>query len=153
MVHQIGECINWFIFLLFDGVRLHLWNAVTNGHIVHPPGDIWVWRTTVEWYWQGKIEDVREKPIPVSLCPLQIPHGLNRARTRDLAVRGRRLTAWAMARPTYKLASPWVFYSYAWQTAQGQRTVQSSSPVCFAHGWVPFKHFTRTSYPSLLHSC
>jgi hypothetical protein len=50
-------------------------------------------------YWQGKTEELGNKPVPVPLCPLQIPHGLNRARTRASAVKGRRLTAWAMARP------------------------------------------------------
>jgi hypothetical protein len=33
------------------------------------------------------------------LCQPQIPHGLTRDRARASAVRGRRLTAWAMARP------------------------------------------------------
>jgi hypothetical protein len=28
----------------------------------------------VEWNWQGKTEVLGEKPIPVSLCPPQIPH-------------------------------------------------------------------------------
>jgi hypothetical protein len=28
---------------------------------------------TVEWYWQGKTEDLREKTVPVPLCPPQIP--------------------------------------------------------------------------------
>jgi hypothetical protein len=37
----------------------------------------------------------------VPLCPPQIPHGL----TRASAVRGRRLTAWAMARPDLSLYS------------------------------------------------
>jgi hypothetical protein len=32
-----------------DGMRLHLWTATTKGPIVHPPGDIWACRTTVEW--------------------------------------------------------------------------------------------------------
>jgi hypothetical protein len=36
-----------------------------------------------------------KKPVPMPLCPPQIPHGP----TRDSAVRGRRLTAWAIARP------------------------------------------------------
>jgi hypothetical protein len=53
----------------------------------------------VEWNWQGKTEVLGEKPVPVPLCPPQIPHGLTRDRTRASAVRGRRLTAWAMARP------------------------------------------------------
>jgi hypothetical protein len=41
-------------FLHVDGVRLCLWTAVTNGTTVHSPGDIRVWRVTVEWRWQGK---------------------------------------------------------------------------------------------------
>jgi hypothetical protein len=36
-------------------------------------------------------------PGPGPSCPPQIPHGLPRDRTRASAVRGRRLTAWAMA--------------------------------------------------------
>jgi hypothetical protein len=50
-------------------------------------------------YWQGKTEELGEKPVPVPLCPPQIPHGLTRAWTQASAVRGRRLTTWAMARP------------------------------------------------------
>jgi hypothetical protein len=83
----------------FLWARLRLWTAATNGHIVHPPYNAWVWRTTVEWYWQGKTEELGEEPFPMPLCPPQIPHGLTRARTWDFAVRSRRLTAWAMARP------------------------------------------------------
>jgi hypothetical protein len=41
----------------------------------------------------------RRKPVPVPLCPPQIPHDMMRARTRAAAVGSRRLTAWAMARP------------------------------------------------------
>jgi hypothetical protein len=48
--------------------------------------------------WQGKPEELGEKPVPVPLCPPQIPHGLTRARTWASAVRGRRLTTWVMAR-------------------------------------------------------
>jgi hypothetical protein len=48
----------------------------------------------VEWKWQGKTEVLGKKPVPVPLCPPQIPHGL----TWASAVRGRRLTAWATAR-------------------------------------------------------
>jgi hypothetical protein len=54
----------------------------------------------VEWNWQGKTEVLGgEKPVPVPLCPPKIPHGLTQDRTRASAVRFRRLTAWAMARP------------------------------------------------------
>jgi hypothetical protein len=52
----------------------------------------------VEWNWQGKTEVLGEKPVPVPLCPPQIPHGLTRDRTRASAVGGRRLTAWPMTR-------------------------------------------------------
>jgi hypothetical protein len=50
-------------------------------------------------YWQGKTEELGEKPVPVPLYPPQIPHGLTQARTRASAVRSRRLTTWAMAWP------------------------------------------------------
>jgi hypothetical protein len=50
---------------------------------------------SVEWNWLGKTEALGEKPVPESLCPPQISHGLTRDRTRVSAVRGRRLTAWA----------------------------------------------------------
>jgi hypothetical protein len=53
----------------------------------------------MEWYWQGKTEELGETPVPVPLCPPQIPLGLTRAQTRASAMRGQRLTAWAMARP------------------------------------------------------
>jgi hypothetical protein len=53
----------------------------------------------VEWNWQGKTEVLGEKPVPVPLCAPQIPRGLTQDRTRASAVGGRRLTAWAMARP------------------------------------------------------
>jgi hypothetical protein len=48
---------------------------------------------------RGKPKYSGEKPVPVPLCPSQIPHGLTRDRTRASAVGGRRLTASAMARP------------------------------------------------------
>jgi hypothetical protein len=53
----------------------------------------------VERNWRRKTEVLAEKTVPVPLCPPQIPHRLTRNRTRASAVRGRRLTAWAMARP------------------------------------------------------
>jgi hypothetical protein len=51
----------------------------------------------------GETEERGEKPVPVPLYLPQIPHGLNRERTRASAVRDRRLTAWDMARPTNKV--------------------------------------------------
>jgi hypothetical protein len=53
----------------------------------------------VEWNWHGKTELLGEKPVPVPLCPPQIPHAPTRDRTGVSAVGGRLLTAWAMARP------------------------------------------------------
>jgi hypothetical protein len=41
----------------------------------------------------------RRKPIPVPLCPPQIPHDLTRTLTRVAAVGSRRLTSRAMAQP------------------------------------------------------
>jgi hypothetical protein len=41
----------------------------------------------------GKPKYSGEKPVPVALCPPQIPHGLSRDRNRASAVRGRLLTA------------------------------------------------------------
>jgi hypothetical protein len=34
---------------------------------------------------RGKTEELGEKPVPVPLCPPQIPHGLTRDRTRASA--------------------------------------------------------------------
>jgi hypothetical protein len=59
----------------------------------------------VEWNWQGKIEVLGWKPVPVPLCPPQIPYGMTRDRTRASAVGGRRLTAWSMARPQSRLTN------------------------------------------------
>jgi hypothetical protein len=41
----------------------------------------------------------RRKPVPVSLCPPQIPLDQTRARTRAATVGSQRLIAWAMTRP------------------------------------------------------
>jgi hypothetical protein len=76
------------------GVRLCLWTAATYVPTSHSPYDIWAWRATVGWYWQGKFEELGEKPVPLPLCPPQIPRVL----TRASVVGGRRLTAWAVAR-------------------------------------------------------
>lgn len=47
-----------------------------------------------------KTEVCGEKPVPVNLCPLQTPHGLNRDRIRTSAVTERRLTSLDVAQPT-----------------------------------------------------
>jgi hypothetical protein len=40
-----------------DEVRLRLWIAATNGHIIHSPDYIWASRTMVKWYLQKKTPD------------------------------------------------------------------------------------------------
>jgi hypothetical protein len=48
--------------------------------------------------------NTRRKPVPMPLCPPQIPHAV-RTRTRVAAVGSQRLTAWAMARPITDLST------------------------------------------------
>lgn len=45
-------------------------------------------------------EELGKKRVPVLTCPRQIPHELTRVRYRVFALRGRRLTFWAMTWPT-----------------------------------------------------
>jgi hypothetical protein len=40
-----------------------------------------------EWNWQVKTEILGEKPVPVPLCPPQIPHGSTWDRTRAVITR------------------------------------------------------------------
>jgi hypothetical protein len=101
-VNHLSWLIDWSISMGWDYVS-ELLLPLTD--ILFIPQMIWVWRVTVEWYWQGKTEELGEKPVPVPFCPPQIPHGLTRARTRVSEVRGWRLTAWAMARPNH-LSTP-----------------------------------------------
>jgi hypothetical protein len=46
---------------------------------------------------RGETDVLGEKPVTVPLCSPQTPHGLTCDRIEAFAVRGRRLTAWAMA--------------------------------------------------------
>jgi hypothetical protein len=87
----------WFFFTLKVGVGLvpKRGRLLTLAYYAFPRW--YECRATMEWYWQGKTEELGEKPVPVPLCPPQIPHGLTQARTRASAVRCQRLTTWAMA--------------------------------------------------------
>jgi hypothetical protein len=85
LVHAYSVIV---IFVNVSGVRLCLWTTATNWPIIHSLGDIWVCRAMVEWYWQGKREELGEKPVPVPLCPPQIPHGLTQSQTRAFVMRG-----------------------------------------------------------------
>jgi hypothetical protein len=79
-------------FYCCGGVRLCLCGTdAANWPFVHPQMIMSEYWATVEWYWQEKTEGLEEKPVPVPLCPSQIPYGLPWARTRVPAVRGWRL--------------------------------------------------------------
>jgi hypothetical protein len=67
----------------------------------------------VECKLQSKTDVLGEKPVPLPLCPTQIPHGPTRDRT---AVRGRRLTACAMARPSSELRRILHLFVHVWIT-------------------------------------
>jgi hypothetical protein len=60
-------------------------------------------------YLQRKTEELEEKLVSVLLCPPQILHGLNWARTRASALRSRQLTACAMGRSVYIVT--WMYVS------------------------------------------
>jgi hypothetical protein len=118
--HSDFLSIEW----LCDGVRLTSLNCCHYRTHCSSPDDMWVWRTTVDWYWQGKTEELGEKPVPLPLCPPQISSGLTRARSRASAVRGQWLTAWAMARAGLPILFVAISLSsgyHAWHWTQGSR--------------------------------
>jgi hypothetical protein len=100
-----------------------------------------------------KTEELGQKPVPVPLCSPQIPHGLTRARTRASAVRGRRLTTRAMARPRRPLHSEhflilhngilsWLLDSMkCLPKRRGLNSAKSSHSRCFSLGVI-----TRSRY-------
>jgi hypothetical protein len=73
----------------------------------------WAYYSSSRWYMgmegdggmilTGDNRITRRKPVPVQICPPHIPHGLTHGRSRASAVKGRRLTAWAMAMPIHYL--------------------------------------------------
>jgi hypothetical protein len=87
------------LFFSGEGPRSRRYGRTAALRLIVQPYDV----APMEWNWQGKAEVLGEKPVPMPLCPLQILHGLTRNRTRASAVGGRRLTAWAMARPRYDM--------------------------------------------------
>jgi len=50
------------------------------------------------WYWQETTEEMSQRPVPLSLWPSRIWHGMNRAGTWTEAVRSGRITACQPAR-------------------------------------------------------
>jgi hypothetical protein len=75
--------------------------AATNGPIIHPPND------SLHEYEQSQgvivltreSVSTRRKTCPGATLPITSPTWTDRPRTQAFAVRGRRVTAWAMARP------------------------------------------------------
>jgi hypothetical protein len=79
------------IFTLFKRIILQYFYFIlcaTHRHIVLPPDDKSL-ESDGGMILTGKTEELGENPVPVPLCPPQIPHGL----TRASAARGRRPTA------------------------------------------------------------
>jgi hypothetical protein len=101
LVKEVDKFIYLFLCIVTKGKTMSLWTAASNRPIVQPPNDTWV---NMEQRWNdidGKTEELGGKPVPVLLCPSQIPHGLPWVRTLASTVRSRWLTAWAMAWPIY----------------------------------------------------
>jgi hypothetical protein len=69
--HRQDRLIDWF------WGETTFW-AATKGHIVHPPDDMSA-KSHGGMILTGKTEELGEKPVPVPLCPPQIPYGLTRA--------------------------------------------------------------------------
>jgi hypothetical protein len=59
----------------------------------------------MEWYWQGKMEVLGGKPVPVPPCPPKMPHEMAWHRTWNPAVRGPRLTQGTDPRNVQKVAA------------------------------------------------
>jgi hypothetical protein len=74
-------------------VRLRLETAAANGPIVHPQ----MIYDSGDPRWNdidtGKLKNVGKKPVPVSLCPPEIPHGLTWERSWASTVTAQRLIA------------------------------------------------------------
>jgi hypothetical protein len=63
------------------------------------PKTIYKYATVVEWYWQGKTEELGEEPVTVPFCAPQIPHEMTQAQTQASTVRGWWLSTLAMEWP------------------------------------------------------
>jgi hypothetical protein len=100
-------------FSSLGGVRLSpLGTWATIWPIVPVPDDRrWVWIVGGMRIGRGN-RSTRRKPAPVPLCPPQIPHDLTWDRTRAAAVGCRRLTVWAITRPTLHLLSSRIISLY-----------------------------------------
>jgi hypothetical protein len=101
-VHNSGNSkTKWFMFLLTSTGRGYVSELRPPTGLLFIPQKI---HEHGEQRWndieRGRPKNSGKTPVPVSLCPPQIPHGLTQARIWASAVRGRRLTAQATACPS-----------------------------------------------------
>jgi len=83
----------------------------------------------VEWYLEGKTEEISYKPVSVPLCVPQIPYGYAWDRTCAFIGRNRRLAVWPTARfvrPAKQIAS---YFNVVCWTAL---TTLALSVLCFS---------------------
>jgi hypothetical protein len=98
--NQMWYRVKYFRCYSSGEMRLYLCGTVAlNGPLFHPPHDRLI-NVGYQWNnWQSKTEELGEKPVPVPICPPQIPLGRKWNWSLASAVWDRRLTAWAMGRP------------------------------------------------------
>jgi hypothetical protein len=102
----VSCCIKRNIFVMpvlrLKFICVGLWAGLTP--IFLPPHDSLM---TVEYQWNdnwhSNTEVLGDKPVPVPICPPQIPLGRKWDWSRASAVWDRRVTAWAMGRPAFKV--------------------------------------------------
>jgi hypothetical protein len=151
------------VFLVsWDGVRLSpLGTSPTNWPIVPAPDDNECGAVDGMRIGKGN-RSTRRKPTPVPLRPPQIQHDLTWARTRAAVVGSRRLTAWAMARPTAIRAHgfghrrSWQEYGYnfitVWPLQETKNTSRNAFTLILAEwaavAWEPSNKRTLSLAPS-----
>jgi hypothetical protein len=121
----IHRYIHTFFYLVCEVIG----TAATPGLLCQPRVIVkMIWRSRWNVDWQGKPKFSLEKTCrSATFVHHKIPHDQTRVWTRAVAVGSRRLTAWAMARPTYihtycfpcMLHSVWIspVFIYLYETA------------------------------------
>jgi hypothetical protein len=78
----------------------------------------------------GKSDWLGEKPVPVLLCPPQIPHGLPWERTQASAMRIQRLIIWAMERSAIGLISYITTFVLSFDVVVSKTSIPNHSHLC-----------------------